>query len=182
MGGRTQLLLSQANHGSAAEMKGRQTAWQPMRTCAVTVGILLVAGILLNGWYRVDLEFDCYRVGAVAGRIRLGIMECEPQPVSFEIYKGFAVWRWWPATWHGLVGVSGKGGVVPARSVHVPLWFLLVPVCALAGIAWRHCPRGVGPGCCATCAYNLTGNVSGICPECGTPVPPSAESKPKESS
>jgi hypothetical protein len=23
---------------------------------------------------------------------------------------------------------------------------------------------------CGTCAYNLTGNVSGICPECGTAV------------
>ncbi len=24
---------------------------------------------------------------------------------------------------------------------------------------------------CATCQYNLTGNLSGICPECGTPIP-----------
>jgi hypothetical protein len=23
---------------------------------------------------------------------------------------------------------------------------------------------------CATCGYNLTGNLSGVCPECGTPV------------
>ncbi len=26
------------------------------------------------------------------------------------------------------------------------------------------------PGHCQTCGYNLTGNVSGVCPECGTPV------------
>ena len=26
-------------------------------------------------------------------------------------------------------------------------------------------------GRCLDCGYNLTGNVSGICPECGTPVP-----------
>jgi len=25
--------------------------------------------------------------------------------------------------------------------------------------------------CCAACAYDLTGNVSGVCPECGTPLP-----------
>jgi hypothetical protein len=25
-------------------------------------------------------------------------------------------------------------------------------------------------GCCPTCGYNLTGNLSGMCPECGTPV------------
>ena len=27
------------------------------------------------------------------------------------------------------------------------------------------------PGHCTICGYNLTGNVSGICSECGTPVP-----------
>ncbi|MCK4659079.1 MAG: hypothetical protein KAV82_06110 [Phycisphaerae bacterium] len=26
------------------------------------------------------------------------------------------------------------------------------------------------PGFCWRCGYNLTGNVSGICPECGTPI------------
>jgi hypothetical protein len=26
------------------------------------------------------------------------------------------------------------------------------------------------PGCCRECGYDLTGNVSGICPECGTPI------------
>jgi hypothetical protein len=31
-------------------------------------------------------------------------------------------------------------------------------------------------GRCAACGYNLTGNASGVCPECGTAVP--AEAKP----
>jgi uncharacterized paraquat-inducible protein A len=26
-------------------------------------------------------------------------------------------------------------------------------------------------GCCHSCGYNLTGNVSGRCPECGTEIP-----------
>lgn len=30
-------------------------------------------------------------------------------------------------------------------------------------------------GRCAACGYNLTGNVSGVCPECGMPVRPDAE-------
>ncbi len=33
----------------------------------------------------------------------------------------------------------------------------------------RFCPQPRGH--CAGCGYNLTGNVSGICPECGTPIP-----------
>jgi hypothetical protein len=31
------------------------------------------------------------------------------------------------------------------------------------------------PYSCAGCGYNLTGNVSGVCPECGTSVPTGAE-------
>jgi hypothetical protein len=42
--------------------------------------------------------------------------------------------------------------------------------------AARRMRRKFGPqaGHCPTCSYDLTGNVSGICPECGTPVPPTA--------
>jgi predicted Zn-ribbon and HTH transcriptional regulator len=34
------------------------------------------------------------------------------------------------------------------------------------------------PGHCQSCGYNLTGNVSGVCPECGTSVALSLETKP----
>lgn len=45
-------------------------------------------------------------------------------------------------------------------------------------LGWR--PWGVRPPraasgsvrACTTCGYNLTGNESGVCPECGTAVPP----------
>ena len=32
-------------------------------------------------------------------------------------------------------------------------------------------PEPIPEGHCRTCRYDLTGNVSGVCPECGTPVP-----------
>ena len=31
--------------------------------------------------------------------------------------------------------------------------------------------RSIPPLHCQDCGYNLTGNTSGICPECGTPIP-----------
>ena len=32
----------------------------------------------------------------------------------------------------------------------------------------------IRPGCCPRCGYDLTGNTSGVCSECGEPKPPPA--------
>jgi hypothetical protein len=44
---------------------------------------------------------------------------------------------------------------------------------------WRRSRRRA-KGLCVRCAYNLTGNVTGVCPECGTPTPTSAASCSKD--
>ena len=57
-----------------------------------------------------------------------------------------------------------------AKVLRIPL---LVPVAALlARPAWRalRARRDQTTGSCDFCGYNLTGNVSGRCPECGTPI------------
>ncbi len=53
----------------------------------------------------------------------------------------------------------------------LPFWFLLLMFGFPTLIAWRR--DRVKPGHCRTCEYNLTGNVSGVCPECGTEIKPS---------
>jgi hypothetical protein len=67
---------------------------------------------------------------------------------------------------------SGLAGVVAAFSIL--LLALMGWLCKLA-FDWLVPP--VPPGIdldqlpiCHTCGYELTGNVSGVCPECGTPV------------
>jgi hypothetical protein len=57
----------------------------------------------------------------------------------------------------------------PARRVAwvtIPLWIPLVLVAMPTGLLWRR-NRRPPPGHCPHCGYNLTGNVSGVCPECG---------------
>jgi len=54
-----------------------------------------------------------------------------------------------------------------------PLWPALLVLFAAIGVptailSWRD--RRLPPGHCRKCGYNLTGNVSGRCPECGTPA------------
>ncbi len=41
----------------------------------------------------------------------------------------------------------------------------------LAGRSDRRYMSRYASGLCVNCGYNLTGNTSGVCPECGTPVP-----------
>jgi hypothetical protein len=57
-------------------------------------------------------------------------------------------------------------------------WFFIIPLWSALTITaayplYRVLRRRRAPsGHCQTCGYNLTGNVSGICPECGTPITP----------
>ncbi len=54
--------------------------------------------------------------------------------------------------------------------VRLPLWLPMLILAVPTGILfWRD--RRYPPGHCQRCGYDLTGNVSGRCPECGGPVP-----------
>jgi hypothetical protein len=65
------------------------------------------------------------------------------------------------------------------RRVEAPAWVLLILLVLFAAYPLRAFTRGPlrrhrrrKRGLCICCGYNLTGNVSGICPECGTSTQP----------
>ncbi len=54
----------------------------------------------------------------------------------------------------------------------LPHWFLVLIFAVLPGIwlyLWKKL-RKVDPNACPGCGYDLTGNESGVCPECGVGV------------
>lgn len=57
---------------------------------------------------------------------------------------------------------SRKGGA----ELEIPLWLPFVIAAAPAAWLWSH-TRQRPAGRCEHCDYDLTGNISGICPECG---------------
>jgi hypothetical protein len=60
------------------------------------------------------------------------------------------------------------------RARTTPLWMPLVIVGSLAAWLWHLDRRRPAPGACR-CGYDLTGNTSGRCPECGQSFTGTAE-------
>lgn len=74
---------------------------------------------------------------------------------SSQVKEHFMIRSRWP-----------EGGMEFCYWVRIPLWMIFVP--SFAG--WLYLSRKPRrtPGRCARCGYDLTGNVAGRCPECGT--------------
>jgi hypothetical protein len=69
-------------------------------------------------------------------------------------------------------------GFYPTGStgVFLPLWIPAV-LASCAAVFFHRKSRRERDGRCRKCDYDLTGNISGVCPECGTPVPPGVTDK-----
>jgi hypothetical protein len=76
----------------------------------------------------------------------------------------------------------GKTTAIHGSEISVPVWLAAVLTAITPatwgirrGIAWARKARQKSAGHCQSCSYDLTGNTSGICPECGTPIPRKSE-------
>jgi hypothetical protein len=70
------------------------------------------------------------------------------------------------------VPLSVNGPKAAIYYVGAPHWLLVFLTAVLPGYLLATVVRRLrsrGPGMCSSCGYNLTGNTSGVCPECGTP-------------
>jgi hypothetical protein len=79
--------------------------------------------------------------------------------------------EWTPYRIRGYLGLSAPG-LIRGRvgvGVLVPVWIPLLLVGLTTVFLWWR-DRSVPPGHCEGCGYDLTGNVSGVCPECGQKV------------
>ena len=54
--------------------------------------------------------------------------------------------------------------------VLIPCWFVSLVFAILPLLRFSRVLRPTPKGLCSACGYNLTGNISGTCPECGTKI------------
>ena len=70
----------------------------------------------------------------------------------------------------------GRSSIQQFQAIWIPLWMPLAFFACYPAIAFIRGPlrrwRRRRAGLCTRCAYNLTGNQSGLCPECGIKVHP----------
>jgi hypothetical protein len=56
------------------------------------------------------------------------------------------------------------------RMAVIPLWIPFLLFAMPTAFLWWLDRRRISPGHCRQCGYNLTGNLSGVCPECGEEI------------
>ncbi len=157
------------------------------------IGLEVCVSARRGGWYcrRSLSRAEHLSMRALRGRLALTHSRSDVQVSSYSEWQaglaGFAISQ----AIHDpiLVGAPIVGTSRPrstptmdwsktrlVRQLRVPLWPLLVAfmtypiVVVLRRILRRH--RWRKHGCCLRCGYDLKGNTSGVCSECGTPIPP----------
>jgi hypothetical protein len=148
---------------------------------AVWIGSLLLT-IALSAWL-VSLAWHIgwwnrrttWSVGVAQGQLVVCWIPAEHQGTVLGLSPGWFVepcdyrsplpWGlWWPVWANGV-----QSGFT------IPLWIPVAGLAVVTGISlWqarRQARRGAAFPTCLRCGYNLTGNVSGRCPECGEIVP-----------
>lgn len=93
--------------------------------------------------------------------------------LCYDLESGVIAQRALGLRWPALQFASGND----VGAFIIPLWTLVAISLILALLPFRRTGRYPQGGCLA-CGYNLTGNMSGICPECGRPCTAIAEQTP----
>ena len=133
---------------------------------SVIVGVVYLASLKWEFVWLGEKSFVGVGGGGIAATITYGGDHEVGGPIVEAYHRGINL----RATERFEVGgmphiVHVPGSVIGAVPLWIPLLLVLIPT----AVVWWRSPRH-RRGHCLVCGYNLTGNTSGRCPECGTPV------------
>ena len=125
----------------------------------VAVCVLIVAATVVSFWR----SFTIWIAGSLA-TVNFGSVYVLAGSVAPG--AGWSAWSTGPASQDFHLWTA-KWLIVGVTVRSYPTWMFLVATLIPTALAWRRLRRPV-PGHCRKCGYNLTGNVTGKCSECGT--------------
>ena len=121
--------------------------------CVATVVLWVRSEVLEHG--ELLLERETLWIGSASSELQtcwhMGSLPRNFQPQT----------HWGGFMWHG-----ERSFVV----VFVPYWSMTLILAILPATWFVQYGESNAPEGCLSCGYDLTGNTSGVCPECGTPV------------
>lgn len=136
----------------------RFAKWTALLFCAA----IIIADIA-SGWRAFWVAYipdKAYFVALSHGRLRVGRVAW-----SSKMRPHFRAWSSEQVEW----GYQWKPLRLGSSTVFIPLWMPLLVCAGLTGFLWWR-DRPSPPGYSDHCGYDLTGNISGVCPECGSPI------------
>ena len=128
-----------------------------------------LSGLIVTLWL-ASLRFDLVAPRDVF--IRGGVLRVQARPTHPQ-YRMIN----WSTRWNGAGFERPRlvSAPIPHQSyLSVPLWLPLLLTAIPTAWLWHRDRRRIRPGCCLRCGYDLTGNTSGVCSECGLAKPPLA--------
>jgi hypothetical protein len=180
---------------TVAKAQQRSPSWRLFgRGCAVAITVVVVAAVVVAvlsywrentvsyGWSGQDEVVFCALKGELSifwrhdpAGVDAGWHGASTGVGAYRLQEEFAKSHWGFAL-EDRAYPRRSGGEIRVRKALVPLpavaGVAMVVVVLLAGLRraarrrWR-----LANGICIACGYDLTGNVSGKCPECGVAVP-----------
>ncbi len=157
----------------------RSRVWSILKWGGTVLTVLLFVVWVVSAWWQVPLRQGGSRgaYGVGAGQL-LVTWPMRTQPPSGgmrveAIELRFSGFNWWFASSRLSVVVKGT----TLHLVAVPIWTLALAAGVPSAWLWYR-DRRRAPGLCITCSYDLRGNESGVCPECGSEAPVPGRSGP----
>ena len=139
--------------------------------------VLIAAAFIASGWWLLGVQVPTQygpEMNAYCGAFYIFFAhQWEPVLRVESHVRPRPSWHRWNE------GRSGRGFLDTWRArlmfsdgrpyLEIPLYALFLAVAIPTLLVWRFWPKPVKPGHCR-CGYDLTGNTSGVCPECGVEV------------
>lgn len=127
----------------------------------VAVCVLIVVATVVSCGWGVEIVYAGWAVSLETGSVT--VWPDPDQRVWVAEAGGYL--SFWYTKWQR--SGRSRGPWLTIRSY--PTWIFLLAAMIPTVLAWERLYR-YPPGHCQNCGYNLTGNVSGKCSECGTAI------------